>query len=103
MRELRESRQSGAARSGRALLPAIPAYGQGRSLDQKARLGWRSTHTRFRKMATRSVLLTLLLVLTACVPNLPSGSAAEKSIPGHGHVPSSAVPCAATSTTPLGA
>src|SRR5256885_15979838 len=37
MRELREFRQSRLARSGRALLPAIPAYGQGRSLDQKDR------------------------------------------------------------------
>ena len=54
-------------------------------------------------MTTKSVLLTLLVVLTACAPNRPSGSAAEGASPAHLHVLSNAVPCAATSTTPLGA
>ncbi|MEK6226867.1 MAG: hypothetical protein AABM40_11330 [Chloroflexota bacterium] len=54
-------------------------------------------------MATRSVLLTLLVVFTACGPNAPSGSAAAKVSPGHEHALLSALPCAAGATTPLGA
>src|SRR4029077_14741243 len=54
-------------------------------------------------MATRSALLTLLLVLTACGPNASSRSAAEKATSGHVHALASAGPCAAGSTPPLGA
>jgi hypothetical protein len=54
-------------------------------------------------MATRSVLLTLFLVLTACGPNAPSGSAAETASSGHVHALVDAGPCAAGSTPPLGA
>jgi hypothetical protein len=52
-------------------------------------------------MATRSLLLALLVVLSACGPSRPS--AAEKASPAHAHVLSNAIPCAAASTTPLGA
>ena len=54
-------------------------------------------------MATRSVLLTLLIAFTACGPQPPSGPAAEKPTFGHEHGLSSAVPCPTGSTTPLGA
>lgn len=55
-------------------------------------------------MARRSVLLTLLLVLTACGPQPPSGSAAEEATTAtHVHPSSRTVSCPATATTPLGA
>jgi hypothetical protein len=56
-----------------------------------------------QEMPTKAVLLTLVLVLCACGPQPEVGSAAEKPSAGHAHVPSSSIPCTASSTTPLGA
>ena len=54
-------------------------------------------------MAKRSVLVSLLVVLTACGPTAPSGATAEKATALHEHVLPTSASCAATSTTPLGA
>ena len=52
-------------------------------------------------MGTRSALLTLLIVICACGPQAHAPAAVGES--GHVHALSSPLPCAATSTTPLGA